>query len=143
MISGIPTKERVPVIVATSSSILNFDSSKITTTTTLGTGVSSVEIVKDVRASIRSPSCLENTCSNRLTRSPDRPPRSIEQPLAKSAFSRPKQYKSIHCYENETSNHDVLIPRPCIQSSTEIPLFRDRQVWKDIKLDCNSVSYIF
>ncbi|XP_011502506.1 PREDICTED: protein escargot isoform X2 [Ceratosolen solmsi marchali] len=122
--SGISIKERVPTIITTPSSIVSLETSNSTAPIALGIGAT--EIIKDVKTSICNSSHLEDTCSSSLVRSPDRPPRSIEQPLAKSAFSRPKQFKSIHCYENDTTNHDILIPRPCISSNAEIQLFRDR-----------------
>lgn len=106
-------------MIVANSSPLNSSSSSVETAKTTTNNSSS--IARDVKTG----------AAKIISVSPERPPRSIEQPLAKSAFSRPKQSKrSLHCYENETpTDHTgVLISRPCIPPNNELPLFRDRWV---------------
>uniref|UniRef100_A0ABD2W8Z1 Transcriptional repressor scratch 1 n=1 Tax=Trichogramma kaykai TaxID=54128 RepID=A0ABD2W8Z1_9HYME len=105
------TKERLPVIVSTTSQTLTSASSD--------SSVKNVETVKIATSS-------KEARSNQIPA--ERPPRAIEQPLAKSAFSRPKHINKITNYDSRTE--DAASARSAcltdIRNTNEQLLFRDR-----------------
>ncbi|KAJ8666889.1 hypothetical protein QAD02_008551 [Eretmocerus hayati] len=112
------TKQRGPVIVSTYS--LRTETSKTVKE------LPSTSISRKDGKSVRSSDSRLNEATGSLHVSPERPPRTIEQPLAKSAFSRPKQTKSVQSYENDTQAHGLLVHRACVQPANSDMLFRDR-----------------
>lgn len=121
------TKEHVPVIVSpVRSDGVTIKRSPAGSTTTKTTLTIAAITTTSTRGTAATTPVTTTSTRKDGKRSPERPPRSIEQPQAKSAFSRPKQSKTIHSsYENESSS--LLIARnSCVAPSNDVPLFRDR-----------------
>lgn len=67
--------------------------------------------------------------NKKIWASAERPPRSTEQPLAKSAFSRPKQWNKSqqqHRIHDGESGHAPRVPGLLVDSSSETQIYKDR-----------------